>query len=73
MTAAMGIARRFPVPDLAVAQRVTDRPIPPPLSGQAHRKYTLDRPIDEKVNNYNNFYEFMPTKNIARAAQALET
>ena len=37
-------------------------------------RYTLDRPVtDEKINtNYNNFYEFGSTKQIARAAQALK-
>ena len=39
-----------------------------------NEKYVLDRPVtDEKINtNYNNFYEFGSTKQIARAAQALK-
>ena len=38
-----------------------------------NEKYALDRPItDEKINgNYNNFYEFGTSKNVAAAAQAL--
>src|SRR5262249_13245944 len=39
-----------------------------------NEKFTLDRPVtDEKINtNYNNFYEFGPTKTVAKAAQALK-
>ena len=63
-------------PELAVAQRVTDLPDPSAGLYPAKRndKYTLDRPVtDEKINtNYNNFYEFGSTKQIARAAQALK-
>ena len=63
-------------PQIAAAQRITDQPDPsidlyPPKRNEA---FTLDRPItDEKINgNYNNFYEFNSTKNVARQAQALK-
>ena len=63
-------------PELATAQRVTDLPDPTASLYPAKRneKYVLDRPVtDEKINtNYNNFYEFGSTKQIARAAQALK-
>jgi sulfoxide reductase catalytic subunit YedY len=63
-------------PELAMAQRVTDLPDPSASLYPAKRndKYVLDRPVtDEKINtNYNNFYEFGSTKQIARAAQALK-
>ena len=63
-------------PELAAAQRVTDLPDPSASLYPAKRndKYVLDRPVtDEKINtNYNNFYEFGSTKQIARAAQALK-
>jgi len=41
--------------------------------GQRNEKFTLDRPItDEKINgNYNNFYEFNSSKQVAKQAQAL--
>jgi sulfoxide reductase catalytic subunit YedY len=62
-------------PELALAQRVSDLPDPSANLYPAKRneKFVLDRAItDEKVNiNYNNFYEFGSSKNIARAAQAL--
>jgi sulfoxide reductase catalytic subunit YedY len=61
--------------ELALAQRVSDLPDPSANLYPAKRneKFVLDRAItDEKVNiNYNNFYEFGSSKNIARAAQAL--
>jgi methionine sulfoxide reductase catalytic subunit len=62
-------------PATAMAQRVTD--IPDPSAGlypvKQNTKYVLDRDVTpEKVNlNYNNFYEFNPTKNVARDAQQL--
>ena len=63
-------------PELAAAQRASDLPDPSANLYPAKRneKYTLDRPVtDEKINtNYNNFYEFGSTKQIARAAQALK-
>ncbi|NWG25984.1 MAG: protein-methionine-sulfoxide reductase catalytic subunit MsrP [Pseudorhodoplanes sp.] len=62
-------------PQAAVAQRVTDIPDPSKDLYPARRneKYTLDRPVTrEEVNgNYNNFYEFGTSKEIAKAAQAL--
>jgi sulfoxide reductase catalytic subunit YedY len=63
-------------PELAMAQRIADLPDPSANLYPAKRneKFVLDRPVtDEKVNiNYNNFYEFGSSKNIARAAQALK-
>ena len=65
-------------PYAARAQRISDvSTLPDPTAdlypAKRVEKYTLDRPItDEKVNgNYNNFYEFGTSKNIAAAAQAL--
>ena len=65
-------------PQSAGAQRVTDvSKLPDPTAdlypAKRNEAYKLDRPItDEKINaNYNNFYEFGTTKNIADAAQAL--
>jgi sulfoxide reductase catalytic subunit YedY len=62
-------------PQGAAAQRVTDIPDPSKDLYPAKRNetYTLDRPVtDETVNgNYNNFYEFGTSKQIAKAAQAL--
>ena len=60
----------------ALAQRVAD--VPDPTADlypvKRNEKYVLDRPLtDEKLNaNYNNFYEFNGTKNVARQAQALK-
>src|SRR6187431_2994730 len=66
-------------PYAAQAQRVSDvTKLPDPSAGlypaKRNEKYVLDRPItDEKINgNYNNFYEFGTSKNIAKAAQALK-
>jgi sulfoxide reductase catalytic subunit YedY len=64
-------------PSIAHAQRVTDLPDPTKDLYPAKRaeKYTLgDREITpEKINaNYNNFYEFGGSKDIARAAQQLK-
>ena len=60
---------------LALAQRVADLPDPTKDLYPAKRNetFTLDRPVtDEKINtNYNNFYEFGSSKNVASAAQAL--
>jgi sulfoxide reductase catalytic subunit YedY len=62
----------------ALAQRVTDLDkIPDPTAdlypAKHNETYKLDRPItDEKINdNYNNFYEFNSSKDVARQAQAL--
>jgi sulfoxide reductase catalytic subunit YedY len=65
------------LPTAAPAQRIGDAPDPSAGLYPARRNpaYALDRPVtDEAVNlNYNNFYEFGPSKSIARAAQALKT
>jgi sulfoxide reductase catalytic subunit YedY len=62
----------------ALAQRVADLDkIPDPTAdlypAKRNETYRLDRPItDEKINdNYNNFYEFNSSKDVARQAQAL--
>jgi sulfoxide reductase catalytic subunit YedY len=74
--AAAGAAAAAASPTLALAQRVSD--VPDPTADlypvKRNEKYTLDRPVtDEKINtNYNNFYEFGTSKQIARAAQALK-
>src|ERR1700761_8327039 len=64
------------VPNLALAQRVTDQPAPSIdlYPAKRNESFTLDRPItDEKINgNYNNFYEFNSSKSVARQAQALK-
>jgi len=74
--AAAGAAAIGLAPDVALAQRTTDTPDPTIdlYPAKRNEKYTLDRPVtDEKINgNYNNFYEFGPTKHIAKAAQALK-
>ena len=66
-------------PTAAVAQRVSDLdkvadPTANLYPAKRNEKYVLDRPItDEKVNgNYNNFYEFSPSKSLAAQAQALQ-
>jgi sulfoxide reductase catalytic subunit YedY len=63
-------------PELALAQRIADLPDPTKdlYPAKRNEKYALDRPVtDEKINtNYNNFYEFGSSKNVARAAQALK-
>lgn len=62
-------------PATAMAQRVADLPDPTADLYPAKRNetFSLDRAItDEAINtNYNNFYEFGTSKEIARAAQAL--
>jgi sulfoxide reductase catalytic subunit YedY len=76
LSAAAGAVAAGVAPSFALAQRVTDQPIPTLdlYPGKRSDKYTLDRPLtDEKINgNYNNFYEFGTDKHIARAAQALK-
>ena len=61
----------------AAAQRIGDVPDPTIdlYPAKRNEKFALDRPItDEKLNiNYNNFYEFGTSKQIASAAQALKT
>jgi sulfoxide reductase catalytic subunit YedY len=73
---AAGAAALSLSPELALAQRASDLPDPSASLYPVTRneKYTLDRPVtEERINvNYNNFYEFGPTKSIARAAQALK-
>src|SRR6202163_4649562 len=74
--AATGMAAISLSPTLAWAQRAAD--VPDPTADlypvERNEKYVLDRPItDEKINtNYNNFYEFGTSKQIARNAQALK-
>jgi len=73
-----GAAAMALLPSAAGAQRVSDLDKIPDLSADLYpakrnEKYVLDRPItDEKINgNYNNFYEFNSSKDVARQAQAL--
>src|SRR5215468_4305597 len=74
--AATGAAALALSPPGALAQRISDLPDPTKdlYPVKRNEAFTLDRPItDEKINtNYNNFYEFGGSKNIARAAQALK-
>jgi sulfoxide reductase catalytic subunit YedY len=74
--AATGAAAVSLAPELVLAQRIADLPDPTAHLYPVKRdeKYTLDRPVtDERINtNYNNFYEFGTSKNVARAAQALK-
>jgi sulfoxide reductase catalytic subunit YedY len=74
--AATGIAAISLSPTLALAQRAADVPDPTAdlYPAKRNEKYVLDRPVtDEKINtNYNNFYEFGTSKQIARNAQALK-
>ena len=67
------------MPGAAMAQRVTDLDkLPDPSAGlypaKRNATYTLDWPItDEKINeNYNNFYEYGSSKDVASAAQQLQ-
>ena len=73
--AATGAAALSLSPEFAFAQRAADLPDPSKDLYPAKRNeaYVLDRAVtDEKINtNYNNFYEFGTSKNVARAAQAL--
>src|SRR5215475_2145031 len=63
-------------PQIALAQRISDLPDPTKdlYPVKRNEAFTLDRPItEEKINiNYNNFYEFGMSKNVAKAAQALK-
>ena len=60
----------------ALAQRASDVPDPTKDLYPVKRndKFALDRPVtEEKINtSYNNFYEFGPSKNVAKPAQALK-
>jgi methionine sulfoxide reductase catalytic subunit len=74
--AGASLAAATVVPGLTKAQRVTD--IPDPTKDlypfKRNEKYGIgDRPITpEEINgNYNNFYEFGTSKNVAKAAQNL--
>ncbi len=73
--AATGAAALSLSPEFAFAQRAADLPDPTKDLYPAKRNeaFVLDRAVtDEKINtNYNNFYEFGTSKNVARAAQAL--
>jgi sulfoxide reductase catalytic subunit YedY len=73
--AAAGAAAVIGSPASAMAQRVADIPDPSASLYPARRneKYVLDRDITpEKINiNYNNFYEYGVSKDVARAAQQL--
>ncbi len=73
--AATGAAALSLSPEFAFAQRAADLPDPTRDLYPAKRNeaFVLDRAVtDEKINtNYNNFYEFGTSKNVARAAQAL--
>ena len=67
------------LPGTALAQRVSDLDkLADPSAGLYPAKrsatYTLDRPItDEKINeNFNNFYEYGTSKEVAAAAQQLK-
>jgi len=74
--AAAGAAATGLAPSIVLAQRITDQPDPSIdlYPGKRNEIFTLDRPItDEKINgNYNNFYEFNSSKNVAKQAQALK-
>ncbi len=68
------------LPSMAPAQRISDAanlsdPTADLYPAKRNEKYTLAQPItDEKINgHYNNFYEFGMDKDIAAAAQALQT
>jgi sulfoxide reductase catalytic subunit YedY len=76
MGGALGAGAAIALPDGALAQRASD--VPDPSAGlypfKRNEKYVLDRPLtDESQNaNYNNFYEFGTSKQIAAPAQALK-
>ena len=74
--AAGGAAAAALSPGSAAAQRIGDVPDPTIdlYPAKRNEKFALDRPLtDEKLNiNYNNFYEFGTSKNVARASQALK-
>jgi sulfoxide reductase catalytic subunit YedY len=70
-----GLAMAASTPATAMAERISD--IPDPSAGvypvKQNEKYVLDRDVTpEKINtNYNNFYEYGTSKDVARAAQQL--
>lgn len=68
------------MPGTGLAQRISELgkladPTGYLYPAQRNERFKIDRAItDEKINaNYNNFYEFGTSKNIAAAAQALKT
>jgi methionine sulfoxide reductase catalytic subunit len=75
LAATAGAAALAMMPEPAAAQRASDVPDPTKdlYPVKRNETYKLDRPVtDEKINiNYNNFYEFGSSKNVARASQAL--
>ena len=76
LAATGGAAALSLAPELALAQRIADLPDPTKdlYPAKRNEKYALDRPVtEERINtNYNNFYEFGTSKNVARASQALK-
>ena len=76
LAATGGAAALSLAPELALAQRIADLPDPTKdlYPVKRNEKYALDRPVtEERINtNYNNFYEFGTSKNVARASQALK-
>lgn len=74
--AAAGAAASVLAPNLAFAQRAADAADPTQdlYPAKRNEKFVLDRAVtDEKLNaNYNNFYEFGSSKNVAKQAQALK-
>ncbi len=72
--AAAGAAASALMPPMAFAATEAPDPTADLYPAKHNDAFTLDRPItDEKVNgNYNNFYEFGGSKNIASQAQALQ-
>ena len=80
LVAGAGAGALAMAPSLATAQRVSDQAKMPDPTVDLHparrnEAYKIERAItDEKINgNYNNFYEFGTSKDIAEAAQALRT
>lgn len=72
-TAATGVGLAASGP--ALAQRVGDDPTVSAYPFKRNERYTLDRELTPEniSSNYNNFYEYGTTKQIARAAQQLQT
>src|SRR5262245_57118141 len=63
-------------PSTALAQRVSDLPDPTAdlYPAKRNEKYVMERDVTpERINtNYNNFFEFGSSKQVARASQALK-
>ena len=72
--AAAGMAAATLAPPAALAATEAPDPSADLYPAKRNEAFTLDRPVtDEKVNeNYNNFYEFGGSKNVARQAQDLK-